>query len=173
MKKRKGKKLYTDEELEAMSAEDLEKLLPEKQRLFVREYLIDHNGTQAAIRAGYRAGKDNHTAAVTASKLLKDPVVTACRLALQKEAFRRLGITLESVCADLVEIKERCMQRKPVMIWDSEKHAYVESGEWTFDAKGAIRASTELAGLLGLREQAQKNGATVHVELGPVKEWTE
>ena len=35
---------------------------------FVREYLIDRNGTQAAIRAGYSP----KTAAAQASRLLKD-----------------------------------------------------------------------------------------------------
>jgi phage terminase small subunit len=161
--RKKPKKEYTDEELQAMTPGELEKLLTEKQRLFVREYLTDRNGTQAAIRAGYRAGANNRTATTTASRLLKEPAVIAYRMALQKEAFRALGISLETVCADLVEIKNRCMQAKPVMIWDREKHAYVESGEFTFDAKGAIRASMELAALLGLKEQSRSAGAGVRV----------
>lgn len=161
---KKKKKQYTAEELEQLTAAELERLLPEKQRLFIREWMVDHNGTQAAIRAGYRAGKSGHAAAVTASRLLKDPVIHACRIAMQKEAFRRLGISLESVCADLVEIKERCMQKRPVLVWDSDKRAYVESGEWQFDAKGATRACQELANLLGLKEK-QDAAPVVRVEL--------
>lgn len=46
---------------------EIAKLDPRQQR-FVREYLIDPNGTQAAIRAGYSA----HTATVQASDLLGD-----------------------------------------------------------------------------------------------------
>lgn len=164
MAKVKSKKTYSEEQLAAMSAAELERLLTEKQRAFLREYLLGKNGTQAAIKAGYRAGKDNHTAAVTAARLLKDPVVVACRLALQKEAFRRMGITLESVCTELVEIKDRCMQAVPVMEWDRDKKEYVETGEYTFDAKGATRALTELANLLGLKEQS-RGPETVRVEL--------
>ena len=40
-----------------------------KQQLFVSEYLIDFNATQAAIRAGYSV----KTAEVMGSKLLKNP----------------------------------------------------------------------------------------------------
>ncbi|WP_426751697.1 terminase small subunit [Myxococcus sp. Y35] len=47
--------------------------LTAKQRAFVREYLVDHNGKQAAIRAGY----SEHSAEVTASKLLRIPKVSA------------------------------------------------------------------------------------------------
>lgn len=150
------------EELENMTERELEKLLTDKQKAFVREYMLDKNGTQAAIRAGYKAGKDNHAAAVTASKLMKDPVINAYRRVLQREAFRRLGITLESLCEDLVEIKDRCMQKMPVMEWDRDAHEYVETGEWSFDAKGATKAISELADLLDVKELArEKSGGMV------------
>ncbi len=160
---KKAKNQYTDEELQSMSASELEKLLQEKQRVFVREYLIDRNGTQAAIRAGYKAGNNNRTATTTASRLLKDPVITAYRLALQKEAFRALGISLETVCADLVEIKDRCMQKKEVLEWNFDTHSYEPTGEWAFDSKGATRALVELAGLLGLKETAKSKEGGVRI----------
>lgn len=160
---KKAKSQYTDEELQGMKASELEKLLQEKQVVFVREYLIDRNGTQAAIRAGYKAGNNNRTATTTASRLLKDPVITAYRLALQKEAFRSLGISLETVCADLVEIKDRCMQKVEVMEWNTNTHRYEPTGEWAFDAKGATRALVELAGLLGLKETAKNKESGVRI----------
>jgi phage terminase small subunit len=40
----------------------------EKRAIFLREYLIERNGTRAAIAAGFSA----KSAAVTASKLLKN-----------------------------------------------------------------------------------------------------
>lgn len=43
-----------------------DKPLSPKQAAFVREYMVDHNGTQAAIRAGYSA----RTANEQASRLL-------------------------------------------------------------------------------------------------------
>ena len=42
-------------------------LTPKRQR-FVTEYLVDHNGTQSAMRAGYSPT----SAKVTASRLLTD-----------------------------------------------------------------------------------------------------
>lgn len=48
-------------------------LVTPKQERFVAEYLIDLNGTQAAIRAGYSPVR----ADVTASELLKRPDVAA------------------------------------------------------------------------------------------------
>lgn len=47
--------------------------LNEKQKQFAREYLVDRNGTQAAIRAGYSA----KTAPQIATRLLKNVHVAA------------------------------------------------------------------------------------------------
>ncbi|NOK06347.1 terminase small subunit [Myxococcus xanthus] len=47
--------------------------LTAKQRAFVREYLVDGVGKQAAIRGGY----SEHSAEVTASKLLRNAKVSA------------------------------------------------------------------------------------------------
>lgn len=161
-----GKKARINEEdLDEMSVQELEKLLTDKQKTFVREYMTDKNGTQAAIRAGYKAGKDNHTAAVTASKLLRDPAINAYRLALQKAAFRRLGVSLESICAELVEIKDRCMQKVAVTEWDREAKEYKSTGEWTFDAKGATKALTALADLLDVKEQAKAKTGGFRLEI--------
>jgi phage terminase small subunit len=64
-----------------------------KQRAFVREYLVDRNGTQAAIRAGYSA----HTANEQASDLLAKPNIKE----LVAEQERRLA-ALADVDAALV-----------------------------------------------------------------------
>lgn len=42
--------------------------LTDRQEMFCREYLIDLNATQAAIRAGYSAKKANRTASENLSK---------------------------------------------------------------------------------------------------------
>ena len=42
--------------------------LTDKQEMFCREYLIDLNATQAAIRAGYSAKTANRTASENLSK---------------------------------------------------------------------------------------------------------
>ena len=67
-----------------------QKLSP-KQALFVREYLVDLNATQAAIRAGYTV----KSAEVTGCKLLS---IAKVKLAVQENAekrIRRLGLSAD------------------------------------------------------------------------------
>lgn len=67
--------------------------LNERQQAFVREYLKDFNGKQAAIRAGYAAkGAD-----VTASKLLRNPKVAAEIARQTKERFEKLDIDADAL----------------------------------------------------------------------------
>lgn len=59
--------------------------LTTKQQRFVAEYLVDHNATQAAIRAGYSA----KTAQVISAENLSKPIIqTALQEALQKQQAR-------------------------------------------------------------------------------------
>ena len=60
---------------------ELGKKLTERERAFVRQYLVDLNGTQAAIRVGY----SEKTAASQASRLLRKSDVQAYRDALLQE----------------------------------------------------------------------------------------
>lgn len=64
---------------------------------FAREYLIDLNGAQAAIRAGFAP----KSARVTASKLLTKPNVKAIIEADSRAAAEKLGITAVSVLREL------------------------------------------------------------------------
>ena len=69
-----------------------DKLNP-KQAAFVREYLVDRNGTQAAIRAGY----SKKTANITASKLLtKANIKDAVDKGEEKHA-ERCAVTIETI----------------------------------------------------------------------------
>jgi phage terminase small subunit len=61
---------------------DHEFRLPTRRSRFAKEYCIDYNGTQAAIRAGYAA----NSAHVEASRLLK---IAKVREAIQAEEERR------------------------------------------------------------------------------------
>lgn len=136
-------------EAERKTAAELAKALTPRERLFVREYLADLNGTQAAIRAGY-AGK---SAAAQASRLLRKEAVRAYRDALMQEKFDEIGITRPSLCAEVWEVYRRCAQKKPVLEWDSGQRAWIESGEWQFDAKGALRALDMLLRMLPKDEE--------------------
>ena len=141
---------------------ELEKLLNIRQRKFVGYLLDGLSQTEAAIKAGYSA----KTAASQATDLLKNPKVSAYRRALAGEVFKRLGLTPDAIALKLYEIFERCMQKKPVMEWDSGSKTWVESGTWQFDAKGATRVLELLGKNTGMfAERVDINGSALRVEL--------
>ena len=77
--------------------------LTNKQRAFVREYLCDFNGTQAAIRAGYSP----RSAKTTASEILTYPNVKAEideRIMSADEAAARLTDIARGDIADLMAV---------------------------------------------------------------------
>lgn len=67
---------------------------------FVQEYLIDFNGTQAAIRAGYSA----KSAQVTASRLLNDAMVGGQIETAKVELAERHRLKLDDVVQELRRI---------------------------------------------------------------------
>jgi len=72
-----------------------DKLTP-KQEMFIREYLIDLNATQAYIRAGYNV-KSEDVAAVNANRLLSNAKIQAeIQQAMDKRA-EKTGITADFV----------------------------------------------------------------------------
>ena len=141
-------------------AAELAALLKPKQKKFVEEYEKDGNATKAAQRAGY--SEDN--AAITGCRLLKNANVLAYRRVRASIQFAILGISRDTLAADLVEIKERCMQAKPVMEWNYDTHKMEETGEWTFDAKGATKAIETLAEMIGEKDPA-KISITGHIAM--------
>lgn len=82
--------------------------LTEKEAAFVREYLVDKNGTQAAIRAGYSpvsAGRHSFT-------MLARPVIkTALARELKAQAARTL-ITADKVLLDIQSIGDKALSAK-------------------------------------------------------------
>lgn len=110
--------------------------LKEKHERFAREYVIDHNATQAAVRAGY----SEKTAKQQGSRLLTNADILARVRELQAEQVKRLSISADWVILKLKETLDQCMAAVPVMVWDPELKCKVESGEYVFDSKGAERA---------------------------------
>ncbi len=97
--------------------------LTDKQKMFVKEYLVDLNATQAAIRSGY--SKD--TATQIGSENLSKPYI---REAIDEEIrYREIHaeVSVEYVLRNLKKIVDRCVN------------------EETFDSAGANR-SLELLG---------------------------
>lgn len=92
-----------------------------RQQDFITEYLVDHNGTRAATAVGYSA----HTAAITASKLLKNTKIAA-------EIKRRMQVR-----ADRVEVKADDILRELLRI------AGTDLGE-AFDQYGRLKPVHEI-----------------------------
>ena len=67
--------------------------LSDKQQMFVAEYLVDFNGTQAAIRAGYSPKTANEQAA----RLLANASIQAAVSGLTQERSEKLEIKAEDV----------------------------------------------------------------------------
>ena len=121
--------------------------LTDKQRRFVDEYLVDLNGTKAAIRAGY----SEKNADKIGSQLLGKSGVRAAIVAAQAERSARVSVSADYVLSNLVEIVERCMQRAPVLTMKGEQVVDDEGrNAWRFDAKGANRALELLGKHLGM-----------------------
>lgn len=112
-----------------------------KQEMFCKEYLVDLNATQAAIRAGY----SERTARVTASKLLAKANISARVKELKDKRAEELELDAYWVLKRLKEVSDRSMQAEPVMMFDPGLGELVETGEYQFDSQGANR-STELIG---------------------------
>lgn len=149
MAAKRKKETFPAADAEKMTSAEISRWLDDKAKKFHAEYLLCLNGTQAAIRAGYAPGKNNASAAVTASRLLRCPVGRAYRNALVRESVEDMTLSRESVVLKLYEIYGRCMTAIPVMEWDEGKKEWVESGEFRFDAKGASKALEQIAKLMG------------------------
>jgi phage terminase small subunit len=121
--------------------------LTAKQEMFVAEYLVDLNATQAAIRAGYQ----EKTARQIGSENLSKPDIAEAIESAFKARSKRVNLNADYVLNNLVEISERCLQRAPVMEFDREEKQMEQKVDadgnhiWTFDAIGATKAN-ELLG---------------------------
>jgi phage terminase small subunit len=74
-----------------------------KQAAFVSEYLIDHNATQSAIRAGYSA----KTAAQQGMELLARPLVQQAVQAGQQAVQQRNSLTVDSLLDELEDARQQ------------------------------------------------------------------
>lgn len=83
-------------------------VLTAKQARFIDEYLVDANGTQAAIRAGYGAAG----ARVAAHRLLTNVAISSAIEARQKADATRLWIDRENVLAGLLGAVEMAREQR-------------------------------------------------------------
>lgn len=75
-----------------------------RQAMFVKEYLVDLNATQAAIRCGYAPG----SATVQGARLIANAnIATAIQKAMDKRS-EKTGITAEFVLEGIKRVTLRC-----------------------------------------------------------------
>lgn len=130
--------------------------LTAKQQMFCREYLVDLNATQAAIRAGY----SEKTANEQAARLLANVSVKEYVQSLMDERASRVQITADYVIGSIHEITERCKQGVPVL--DKEGQP---TGEWKFEPNAALKGCELLGKHLKLftdkHEHTGKDGGAI------------
>ncbi len=105
------------------------KLNPKQER-FCQEYVIDCNGAQAAIRAGY----SENSAKQQASELLTILDLQERVAELQQEVATLAQLSAAYVLTGLMEVHDRCMEKTAVTDDDGKVI------EYTFNATGANRA---------------------------------
>lgn len=116
--------------------------LTDKQEAFCREYIIDFNATQAAIRAGY----STNSARSVGSENLTKPDIQEFLAKLIQERNERTKIDADYVLKQAVKLHERCMQEvKPKMIGGEQMEDEEGNKVFIFDSSGAAK-SLELIG---------------------------
>lgn len=136
-----------------------------KQERFCQEYVIDYNGKQAALRAGYQ----ERSARQQASRLLTNAAVLARVRELQKEQVERLAISQDYVVLQLLETYQRCLEVTPVLRFDPSTGQMEETGMYQFDSKGALRALELIGKHLGMyNDKLQVSGQINTGQLGNV-----
>lgn len=129
--------------------------LTPKQETFCKEYLLDLNATQAAIRAGYSEKTARQIAEQNLSKLdIQERVQELMDLRSE-----RTEITTDYVLNGIKELTERCIQASPV-IKDGQ-----ETGEYRFDAGAALKGYELLGKHLKLfTDKIEHSGAITIVQ---------
>lgn len=110
------------------------KTLTAKQAAFVREYLIDLNATQAAIRAGY----SERTARQTGAENLSKPYIAAAIQEGQDARAERAEIDADRVLSELARIA--FVDIGDLFEWDEERTCFVPSKDLTVDQRAAVQS---------------------------------
>ena len=125
--------------------------LTDKQQAFVREYLVDLNATQAAIRAGY---SENTAKEIGYENLTKPHIQAAVTEAIQKRA-KRVELSQDYVIESIMDTMERCKQAAPVLDRKGEK-VFVDTPDgdvvpaYMFQPMPILKGSEILAKHLGM-----------------------
>lgn len=125
-----------------------------KQKLFVKEYLVDLNATRAAIAAGY----SEKTAKQQGSRLLTNVDVAAKVAELSQKRAEKLDISADYVLGMIKQTIERCSQSIEVLDKEGEP-----TGEWKEDSFAVLKGCELLGKHLKLfTEKVEHSGNVEH-----------
>ncbi len=136
----------------------MSKVLTQKQIEFCKYYRIHNNATKAARLAGY----SDKSAKTMGSRLLKNKDIMKYIKHSEEET---IDVSKAYVVEKLVDLLERCLEAKPVTKWDASKKENIETGVYTFDSRGAIKALEQLTKYLGMNDEKDdgKNSVVVNI----------
>lgn len=130
--------------------------LSEKQERFCQEYMVDFNGTRAAIAAGYSA----ESASVIAAENLVKPKIAVRLAQLKKEAAESFGVSKQQL---IDELKKTAFFDIRTIYTDN--NALKDVKDFDDNAAGAI-AGIEVDELFGFNDEGErtKTGITTKVK---------
>lgn len=118
-------------------------MLTPKKKIFIKEYLVDRNATQAAIRAGY----SKRTAYSQGQRLLKDVEVAAEINKANEKANERNEITVDRIRQEMARVAFSNVEN--YLEWGPEGIRLKDSNELPEDALRAIAEVSESFGKEG------------------------
>lgn len=121
----------------------MQKPLTPKQQMFIKEYLVDLNATQAAIRAGYSA----KTAHSQGERLLRNVEVSAALKAAMDARSEKTEITAERVLKELGRVAFG--DQRAVMTWGPDGIRLRPSNALTDDEAAMVSEVSETETLNG------------------------
>lgn len=132
-----------------------------QQKQFADEYLIDLNGTKAAIRAGY----DPNSARSYASQLLSNEDIAAYISKKQQAISDKLNWTYERLVQSFGDVHSRCMQGEPVLDFEGNP-----TGEWKFEPAAALKALENIGKHVGFyaADNKQKKTSIALINVDPL-----
>lgn len=140
--------------------------LTAKQRLFVEEYLVDCNASQAAIRAGYSP----KSAPVQGHENLKKPNIQKAVHEAMQARIHRTQMTQDEVLAELAQMARSDMG--DFLTVNKEGDVFLDLANMPNGASRLIREITQEIYLEGMGEDAREVKRTklkLHDKLGALK----
>ena len=132
--------------------------LNEKQEAFCREYIKDHNGTQAAIRSGYSAKTADRIGSSLLGKFEIKARINELSRPLVAEVYEHVKIDKEWVVSAAVRIAKNGMQEILTPLKDKDGLEVYKM----LDARSASNSLNLIADVLAMKTTTQLN-----VEMSP------